>query len=102
MSDMVRQLIPTGRTSERKRSLSEFAGNLRHHNSQVHYVHSFAFVGFLGDLSNYTFLETTEYKDSKNQCFHFPRLIYGGHIGFPKNEYFEVILLLIIDKTVKF
>ena len=41
-------------------------------------------LDFLGDLSNYTFLETTEYKESKNQCFHFHRLIYGGHIGFPK------------------
>ena len=41
-------------------------------------------LDFFGDLSNYTFLETTEYKESKNQCFHFPRLICGGHIGFPK------------------
>ena len=30
LSDMVRQLIPAGRTSESKRSLSEFAGDHRH------------------------------------------------------------------------
>ena len=44
-------------------------------------LHSF---DLFGDLSNYTFLETTEYNKSKNQCLHFPRFMYGGHIGFPK------------------
>ena len=59
-------------------------------------------LDFFGDLSNYTFLETTEYKESKKSMFPFPQINLWWPYWISKNEYSEVILLVIIDKTINF
>lgn len=39
---------------------------------------------FFGDLLTYTFLESADLGESKNQCCHLHRHLYGGHFGISK------------------
>ena len=48
--------------------------------SQIHYVFS---LKFIGDLINYTFLESSEHGESKNVCWHLHRHLQSwGPIDF--------------------
>ena len=41
-------------------------------------------LAILGELEKYTFLESLDLTESKNQSFHLNRPLYGGHLGFSK------------------
>ena len=49
--------------------------------SQDHYV---MLLDFFKDLQSYAFLERVLYKESENQCLHFPRCLCGSNLGIYK------------------
>jgi hypothetical protein len=53
----------------------------------------------LGDLLNYTFLESLWPQESQNQCLGLHKSLYGSHLGFQNGRHQETSFGYIFAKT---